>query len=331
MGIKAWISGKVQRHPFLLFVAALSSILFLTEGIKKIRYAEQLLQEIVNAGVITTIKTGNVVELQLRSWFAYVLFLMVIVLLLMTALYLRSHLNLKELRDSKLKHTALVEKTLEGMMAASLRIRNQLIKVADDDPILRLSSVEVIYVIRKNGDVEITRRDHLWAAKSTVHFWEYPFTADDLAAEAPFLDNLNFKICDHSGSSVVYLPMKNEVRSKIVNIYFLPEIRTDEAAPRILEIKYTWPGFANTLLSKKRDHYSCQIKSHQPVPEMKMKFLYEELGGQIRAHHVGFSGGEQTLQHLGKSEANLNILEYAIRNAPSANYIVELQLKMNAK
>src|SRR5437660_2822312 len=164
MGIKAWIPGRMHRHPIMRSIlgvgAALGSIFLLTEGIKKIRYAQQLLQEIINAGITTTIKSGNVVELQLRFWFIFVLSSLIIVLVVIATLYLRAQLNwknssrralrilqqgrrltqlkLQEIRESKLKHAVLAEKTLAGMMAASLEIRNDGIQDANAPPAFHL-------------------------------------------------------------------------------------------------------------------------------------------------------------------------------------------------
>src|SRR5947209_2399150 len=278
MGIRAWITGKWRNHPIMVAIAgslgAIGSILLFTELVKKIEFAWQLLQKIVNAGIV---KPANIGDLQLHFWFATLLNSLVIILVSLAILYVqaqlkwkkkreralqnlqksrrRTQLTLREIRESKLKHAILAEKTLEGMMAASSVVQNYYIKDANAKPDFQIDLVEITYIIRKTGDVEVTRRYHVRAAISTVRFWEYSVRADDLACEAPFLDNLNFKVTDTSerGSKVVYLPLKNGARSKKVCIYFLPPIKTDEVHPRILEIKYTWPGLANTLMSKKRD------------------------------------------------------------------------------
>ncbi len=313
----------MQRHPISVLSVALGLVLLFTEGVKKIRYAEGLLEEISNAGIV---KPSNVGHLPLHLWYANTLFFLATLLVFVTALYIGAQLKLKSIRENKLKHVDLAAKTLDGMMAASLRIRNQLI-TQSTQPSLQFCRIEITYVIRKSYDVDVVKLYHIRAAGSAVHFWEFPIRVDGLACEVGFLDSLNFKVKDESGSDVVYLPMKNEARSKAVVLYFLPEIKTNEAKARIIRLAYNWPGLANSLKSKKRDNWSWNLESHDLIPNVKIKFLCEDLEGKVEAAIVGDQRGRQLLKDLGKNEACFYTWEYTVEDAPSGKYMIELRLK----
>src|SRR5205823_8885723 len=83
---------------------------------------------------------------------------------------LYSYMTPPHLTSTLFPYTTLF-RSLEGMMAASSVVQNYYIKDANAKPDFQIDLVEITYIIRKTGDVEVTRRYHVRAAISTVRFW----------------------------------------------------------------------------------------------------------------------------------------------------------------
>src|SRR5581483_3889288 len=160
--------------PYALVVAAVGILFVITDGVEKLGKSRDYIEKIINAGLE---KPAGVNVVHLHLWFANVLVVVAVLWILTFVALQRLWQSRKSLQTKEVAHAELVTKTLEGMMAASLAIRNQLIS-EKDKVALQFSRIEITYVIRANGNAEVSKLFHLKAVSGPVHFWEFPITVD---------------------------------------------------------------------------------------------------------------------------------------------------------
>jgi len=311
------LKDLLRRNPAAIAFGILTLLLLVAERIHKLTYVEEVLDSIVQFGVVP----GGGDTVHLKHWFAMCLLLLIALALFGLALWARSKMALE--------HPA--QHALQATMASVSRIKNQLMPTKLK-PKRQLLMMENTYVIRKNFDTEVTRRFQIKAVQSPIHFWGCIIEVSDSACPPmKYIEALGFDVQDEDKSrgptDVVYLPLRDHPFSKEALVYFLPQIDPAEASPRTVAVTYRWPGMCNELKEKRSDEWGWIVESETSVPEVVFRFLTEDLGGKLEMRVSGSQDGTQSISDCGKNAAGLHQIEYRIKNAPAGRYGVVLRLQ----
>lgn len=288
----------------------------------------------LNLKVAAVVRKGLDVDLQGRSvlnlsLFAY-LCLLPVVLVILALLLTRAHLVLRSSRDgSLLGKTDIAKKTLEGMMVAANRIREQLFPAAPG-PIEMLEAMRASYLIHSNFDTEVRLEYEIRASAGPVHFKEVGMFLENAADPVDYLDEIKFDVRDETVPTkhdVCYLPTKNDARRKSVVIFFLPHIDVGEAHPRKIVITYTWPGMFKQLAGG-REMYEWAVRSVAPVPVVECSLALEPgTGYNLATQIAGPRVSNDSLSDFDRDPTRgWPGCLYRIAQAPSDTYKLEVRL-----
>src|SRR2546426_9272557 len=154
--------------------------------------------EFLNLKIAAVVRKSLVVDSEGRSVLNLLLFaylcLLPIVLVILVLLLTRTHLIL---RSSK---SLLGKKTLEGMMVAANRIREQLFPAAPG-PIEMLEAMRASYLIHSNFDTEVRLEYEIRASARPVHFKEVGMFVENAADPVDYFDEINFDVSVEPGQT----------------------------------------------------------------------------------------------------------------------------------
>jgi hypothetical protein len=217
------------------------------------------------------------------------------------------------------------------MLAAS-RIRDQ-VTPPDKAVVKSFDYVRVSYFIERDLTAAVIREYGIRTSDQPLHFWTTGNSATSFADEVEYLDDMDFKVKDHSGREVVYLPTKNDPRSKEVVLYFLPRVESSESEARKIEITYKWPSLLRQLRELGYEDFTFALESKQGIPELQFRFLLESgtgenLEGEVTGPHYANEVLENNFktQQDGKNWAGF---VYGIKGCPPGlgKYKVTARLK----
>jgi hypothetical protein len=224
--------------------------------------------------------------------------------------------------------------TLDGMINAAFKIRQQLIPAAEQ-PINSFSLVKSKYLINKDFTTSVVTEYHMRASDHPIHFWEIEIGAEPEANPVDYLLDINFQIRDsseHGPFELVYLPSYNNPHYKKIVIYFLPFVRPDENNPRIVTISYKWPGYFLHLAQKFEEILAFSLKAKDLIGFMEYELYLEPgTGKKLVCERQGSLAGEQKLGEAKLSMSYGSSVEwpgwkYTVKNAPQGDYSLLLKL-----
>lgn len=228
--------------------------------------------------------TQHPADATVKTWFVFALVSLVCLLAIFVLLYVQVRLNSRsqlhtlhkaqsELGNSRSRLTEsgnVAQKTLDGMMTAANRIREQLFPPSKK---LIHSYVRIhhIYRIHKNFDAEVRSEYEIRASNDRVHFLEIRLQVEPEADEVRYLHDLDFKVSEDGDKShsLCYLLSRNDTRAKWVVIFFLPCIETNEPKARKFTVSYKWPRMFGRVDLKTQELYTWQLLSADPVSSFK--------------------------------------------------------------
>jgi hypothetical protein len=239
-------------------------------------------------------------------------------------LLLRSEFNLSEIVKVKNERGTIAFKTMERMMWAATRIRDQ----HHPQAVKARKSIrkgEMTFRLDKNFGAQVEQKWDIYTTEESVNFWSISIRATAEATRMEYLDDINFKIRDESGNNVVYMPVENDPLMKKLVVYFLPQIEP-KTQDRKIVWTYEWPGLFKQLQLKESENFNYSIDSLNPLESMKLVFLLEKgTGCDLICDNLGpdYEGKPEQISdddHAGFS--------YTMKNLPAGKCSIGLLLKL---
>jgi len=323
----------LRQNPWAIILAVLGFIWLILEKADKLETIRSWLGRTVALGLEIDWKQQHV---SLRPWFAFVLFILVIGIVLLAIFLVRAYfVSIQDLQIAKQSsdraeaelrnRTEIIERTLNRTMAAAAQIRAQLFGTAR--PSKKMMHFEGTYLIFKSFDMEVTRHYKVLASSKPLHFMEIEVLVEDEADPVEFLDAIRFKVNDGSGNPMPYLPSRNDVHHKSVIVYFLPEIDPSETTPREVNITYTWPGGFKKLGTKGSEDYIWTFGSATNLPSAVYRFFLEDATGKVFECRMTGSPTGVLKKIVRQDQDSWKGWEYRLSDASPGEYRVTLELK----
>ncbi len=338
--VRKWL----RQNPWAIILAVLGFIWLILEKADKLETIRSWLGSAVKRGLEIDWTQKQV---SLRPWFAFVLFVLVVGIVLLAIFLARAYLvsvhdskkqkhhsdaALEELRkrselaEAELKNrSAVIERTLKKMMGAAAQIREQLF--GSSPPSKKMMHSEGTYLIFKNFDMAVTRNYKVLASTKPLHFMEIEVLVEDEADPVEFLDAIRFKVHDGNGNLMPYLPSRNDVHHKSVIVYFLPEIDPSETKPREVVVTYAWPGGFKKLGRTGVEDYVWTFGSAANLPSAVYRFFLEEGTGKVMDCRITGSPIGVLSKAQRKDQESWKGWEYRLTDASAGRYKVTLELK----
>ncbi len=285
-------------------------------------FAEKLIQ----AG---TALQGTPSRIELKSWLAVILFSLPAVTAVTGPLWIQSEYRRRDAERSRDERKTRAFKTLQGMMRAASRIREQLTPPALA-PIKSIDRVRITYLIEKDFSATLYREFDIRSREQPLHFWSTASRASAYAQPVDYLDDIQFKVTDRSGRQLAYLPTENSPLFKEVVIYFLPRIEPGEEHARQVVISYRWPQMLRQMEQVGEEDFNYTVESKDPVPLFEVRFFMEPgTGLNLMCEVGGPQYGTAQLLKGRHEEKEWDGYVYRVENGPAgtARYSLTLRLK----
>jgi hypothetical protein len=322
----------LRKHPLWLATGVIVFILGLAEYGHSFREELAVVDALVVDGITPDWVHHTLVP---KPWFSALLLVLVILLVVSVVLLIRKMTVSNQPKSQLEQEIAILKErygvaknTLRGMMEAASRVREQLFPSADR-PVKNLKSVDSVYLIYKNFDVEVRHVYEVTASDRPLHFMELSDGVEDRDEGVEYLDDIQFKVKDGEGKTLAYLLSRNDPKHKSIIVYFLPQVAPGEASPRKVIVTYRWPGALKQLDTVGSEPYAWSLVSKEKIREAKFQFYFEPgSGSQIHCEKAGALDGQQTLiDTLKHAEKDWPGWEYKIQDAPSGTYRLTVSLK----
>ncbi len=278
---------------------------------------------ILLGAVVTDPKTS---QMTVKGWIFWVFALLVSTAVCVTALLVRSEINLQTALKTRDERKTIAFKTMQGMMVAATRIRDQhhpsATKVKKS-----VRRVELTFRIHENFDTNVEQKWDIYSSQEPVSFWTTSVQATSEANPMEYLDDIDFKMRDDSGNGVVYLPVENDPRCKKVMLYFLPQIEPGQADRKIV-FTYSWPGLFNQLKTKTTEPFTWSTESVSPIEQLRFSFYLEKGKGYELAHQNIGPKYEKIKPEKISDGDQWSGFAYTIEDVPAGKCRVVLNLKL---
>ena len=259
----------VEEHPIRLAVFALVLFALVGTVYKNLEIFRKITDSVFQIGITVEPRTNSVA---LKTWlFLSVLFL-VFSLVLAILLYIQSEMRRRALLTDDFREGT--RRTLDGMMGAAAKIRDQLI-THSKAPMKSFCFVKITYFIYTDYTAEVHREYSVTCSEQQIHWWTLSNNVTEYATPIPHLLNIGFKAADLGDKDVAYLPTRNDGRSKEVMMCFLPRIEAGEKPPRHVEVTYRWPQLARQMAVKGYEDFTFNFESKETIPLVELYFYIE--------------------------------------------------------
>jgi hypothetical protein len=315
-----------DSHPVVLVAVVFTILLSAATLVGHIEGAKSIFDQFVQ--VATTTNKPNVTVVA-KFWFFFICAVLILLVTAFLALYIQSERGRRQAIKSRNERSTVAFKTLLGMMRAAAKIK-ELHHPASNRIIKSCKSMRITVLLNKNLDAEVRQEYEFFTTEEPVRFWAITMRANSSAEPRDYLLDMNFKVTDESGRDVVYLPTENDLRTKAVVLYFLPQIEPGEDTPRKIIVSYTWPGMARQIKDLGEEVFEFAMESKTPVELVELAFFLESgAGGNLICEHSGpnYSGAKpQATTHV---ERRWPGYIYRVDNGPAgrSRYAVNVRLR----
>jgi len=265
------LKKKILGNPITVVIWVLLSLIGMATIIRNILSWYGWFNALVLGAVVVDQKTAS---MTVKPWFFWLFAILVSCCLVFLALLIRSDINLSVALKIKNERVTTAFKTMQGMMWAATRIRDQHHPAATQ-VVKSFRNIDISFRINKEFDGDVVQKWEVLATTEPVHFWSTSVQATSEASPREYLDDINFKVTDETGNGIVYLPTENDARSKKVVMYFLPQIEVG-AEPRKIVFGYNWKGLFNQLKSKGSEEFNWATTSVQAISKIHFSILLQK-------------------------------------------------------
>lgn len=321
------LSKVFKQHPFASILVGLTVLGTVANVLKQVITSVGWINALVHLGVHI-----NKNSIEISAWFEIVILLCFALLIIVSTMYFVAQSTINSIQLSANKRTEVALKTLDGMMDAAFKIRQQLIP--RKQPFSSFTLCKSQYLIDKDFSCEVVREFHLKATGTGINFFEVTIGAEEDAIPVEYLLDLNFQVKDlsqHGHFELAYLPTANRPRDKRVIIYFLPFIDPVEQEPRKIKVSYKWPGYFLHLknYSKEMLMFSFPLVDIKDIELLECEvYLQPGTGHKLLCTKQGATAGEQSLENLTLTlnGEQWHGWKYTIKQAVSGEYALNLEL-----
>ena len=328
--MKQWLGNLVERHPVRVILSVVLSIIGIGSIVRNIDTLNGIFERCLAAGIIVEATSNGKNVVHSTRWLFTGTALLVAACAAFALLYLRAEVGRRGAIRTQDETSTIAFKTLQGMMRASSRIRDQLFPTAQQ-PIKSFAAIDNSYFIHKDFSGEVKRTSEIRAVKEPLHFYAVDVGVTSYADPVEYLDNIGFKVRDETGSEgreVVYLPTLNDPRKKKIMVYFLPRIEPTDP-PRRVTMSYHWPGMLNQLKKLGEEECNWTTNSSEEVPRVRIAIYTEPgIGGNLICELGGRRNGKQTLTQTTHQERGWPGWLYEIKDGPAGRTVYTLVLKL---
>lgn len=316
----------VKKSPLKLGLGVFVGFIGLAAVVRNVDSWRGYVERLILAGALLQ---GSPPHIEVRLWLVTISLLLPASVAVLVVLLMQSEYRRREAERSRDERKTKAYKTLQGMMRAASRIREQLTPPVLT-PLKSVDRVRITYLIEKDFTATLCREFDIRTTEQPLHFWSTANRASTYAQPVDFLDDIDFKVTDRSGHQLVYLPTENGPLFKEVVIYFLPRIEPGEAKARQVVISYRWPGMLRQLEELGEEDFNYTMESKDPIPLFEVRFFLEPGTGFNLMCEVG--GPQYGAFHLTKGKHEEKEWEgyiYRVENGPAGNsrYSLTLRLK----
>ena len=317
------LKKKLTQNPWAIAAWIVVSLIGFATIIRNILSWNGWFNEMVRAASLIDPKTGAV---SIKPWFFWLFAALVSCCVIFLALLIRSEINLGNALKIKNERVTTAFKTMQGMMWAATRIRDQHHPAATQ-VVKSFRNIEVYFRINTDFDGDVVQKWEVYATQHPVHFWSTSVQATSEASPREYLDDINFKVADEGGQGVVYLPTENDARSKKVVIYFLPQIEPG-AEPRKVVFSYNWKGLFNQLKSKGSEEFNWTTESVEGIEKIHFSVLLQKATGhELVCDVIGPKHCDAKPMPI-SNEHDWTGFTYTLENVPAGKVRVGLVLKL---
>src|SRR5436305_420323 len=140
------LTNWATRHPAMVALSAAIAFLAFVGYLRNIEYWRKYFDSAFQYAVDINAKTG---EVSSKGWFFYTVLLLLTTFVVVVSLFIQSEVRRRETIKAKDTDESKAYKTLQGMMRAAARIRDQL-NPAPQLVRKAFDSVRVVYLISKD-------------------------------------------------------------------------------------------------------------------------------------------------------------------------------------
>jgi hypothetical protein len=312
-----------KKHPAGIAIGTVVAFLAFVSYLRNVEYWRKYFDSFLQYAISINPTTK---ELTSRAFFFYPLLALVGIFVTVAALLVQSEVRRREAVNSKDEEGSKSYLTLQGMMRAANRIRNQLTPAAQA-PRKAFDSVKLVYEISKDFTVAVQREYEMRAVNTPLHFWGVSYQATGHADPAEYLLDIDFHVKPEE--EVVYLPIKNDPLCKGVCFYFLPRLEPGKPA-RKLAVSYMWPKLLKQLKVKGEEEIGINLDSAESIKDFTLEIYLEEgSGGVMECEKSGGQFEGATLITNKHKTKNWPGFIYTVKNAPAgrSHFAVMLRFK----
>lgn len=325
--MNAWgrITKWFDQHPLWIVVSVLVSFSGLDTFLESVGNFRAPLTEFILAGLKVDYRRHAV---GLKGWFFILICLLALGATLLFIFWLRAFLQKNRYRSMLTQQGSATAKTLQGMVRAASRIREQLFP--GQAPRVHMVRLHNTYLIDQHFNGEVTRVYEFKALAEPVHFWQIWMSVEEAADPVALLDEINFKIRDGQGQQVTYLPSLISDRQKKVMIFFLPRLEATESESRKITVTYKWPRMFGKLAKDGVEDQGWTLTSAMPVCEACFEvYLEPGTGRNLSCRIAGKRIGEdkESLASITHPEKHWPGFKYELHDAAAGDYCLEFKLK----
>lgn len=193
-------------------------------------------------------------------------------------------------------------------------------------PRFNILDINVTYHVFPNGDTTVNALFHINCVQDLAHFWRYWINADPESPEITTFGKLRFSAEDgDSGRKLDCLPMKNTAKHKVFAIFF-PEMLPGDF--RKISLSYTWPGFMNKLLAKRKAEFDWRYTSQNPdvATNIHKKWIFHPGFNKVDCRISGHNSPTSSLTYNRERHSQIWIYSDPSARGDDAMYAVEFSL-----
>lgn len=146
-------------------------------------------------------------------------------------------------------------------------------------------AIRVTYRVGKDFTTTVIREYRIRAVTDPLNFWELGIQPTSSADPVEYLSDIGFKVLDvtdpNNQEPVIYLQTENDLRSKRVCIYFLPQLLKSSPA-RTIQVSYEWPKHFEQLRRVGREELSFRFNSAESTASVRVEvYIQDGSGGRL--------------------------------------------------
>jgi hypothetical protein len=161
------LKKKILAHPLAVVIWVILSLIGLATIIRNMLSWYGWFNAFVMVAVVVDQKTA---AMTVKPWFFWFFAILVSSCLVFLAMLIRSEINLGNALKIKSERVTTAFKTMQGMMWAATRIRDQHHPAATN-VVKSFRNIDISFRISKDFDAEVVQKWEVFATKEPVHFW----------------------------------------------------------------------------------------------------------------------------------------------------------------